>query len=150
MEDKHGSKNGARPEGRHSTPKREDTVRYSVLVAEDEETIIESLRFLMDKAGYRVLVARDGPAALRMVEAELPDLMLLDVMMPGCDGFEVARLVRSNPRLRDVRILMLTAKGREIDRRKGFELGVDGYITKPFSTRELVDRVKSLLSPDAA
>lgn len=117
----------------------------SVLVAEDEEPIVEALRFLMEEAGLSVRVAPDGPTALRMVEAAPPDLMLLDVMMPGCDGFEVARAVRGDPRSRNVRILMLTAKSREIDRRKGEALAVDGYVTKPFSNRDVVARVKSLL-----
>ena len=117
----------------------------SVLVAEDEEPIVEALSFLMEQAGLSVRVAPDGPTALRMVEAAPPDLMLLDVMMPGCDGFEVARAVRGDPRYRNVRILMLTAKNREIDRRTGRDLAVDGYVTKPFSNSDVVDRVKALL-----
>ena len=117
----------------------------SVLVAEDEEPIVEALSFLMEQAGLNVRVAPDGPTALRMVEAAPPDLMLLDVMMPGCDGFEVARAVRGDPRYRNVRILMLTAKNREIDRRTGRDLAVDGYVTKPFSNSDVVDRVKALL-----
>ena len=117
----------------------------SVLVAEDEEPIIEALSFLMEQAGLSVRVAPDGPTALRMLEAAPPDLMLLDVMMPGCDGFEVARAVRGDPRYRNVRILMLTAKNREIDRRAGRDLAVDGYVTKPFSNSDVVDRVKALL-----
>lgn len=117
----------------------------SVLVAEDEEPIVEALSFLMEQAGLSVRVAPDGPTALRMVEAAPPDLMLLDVMMPGCDGFEVARAVRSDPRYRNVRILMLTAKNRPIDRRTGQELAVDGYVTKPFSNSDVVERVKALL-----
>jgi two-component system alkaline phosphatase synthesis response regulator PhoP len=117
----------------------------SVLVAEDEEPIVEALSFLMEQAGLSVRVAPDGPTALRMVEAAPPDLMLLDVMMPGCDGFEVARAVRSDPRYRNVRILMLTAKNRPIDRRAGQDLAVDGYVTKPFSNSDVVERVKALL-----
>ncbi len=127
---------------------------FSVLVAEDERNIVESLSFLMTRAGLGVHVTYDGPSTLRFLEAEVPDLILLDVMMPGCDGFDVLRAVRGNPALKDVRIIMLTAKGREIDRRKGVELGVDDYITKPFSTRDVVARVKALLGledgPEAA
>ena len=121
----------------------------SVLVAEDEEPIVEALCFLMEEAGFSVRVASDGPSALSMVADAPPDLMLLDVMMPGCDGFEVARAVRRDPRFRNVRILMLTAKNREIDRRKAEGLGVDGYVTKPFSNRDIVERVKSLLGVGA-
>lgn len=118
---------------------------YSVLVAEDERNIVESLSFLMTRAGLGVRIAYDGPTTLRMIDEDAPDLILLDVMMPGCDGFDIVRAVRGNAALKDVRIIMLTAKGREIDRRKGMELGVDDYITKPFSTRDVVARVKALL-----
>lgn len=118
----------------------------SVLVIEDERSIAESLSFLMERAGFCVRVAYDGRAGLAMIEDAAPDLMLLDVMMPGCDGFEVARTVRANPALNHVRIVMITAKGQDIDHRKGRELGVDDYITKPFSTRDVVARVKALLA----
>lgn len=117
----------------------------SVLVVEDERAIAESLTFLMERAGFSVRVAYDGTKALEMIERKPPNLILLDVMMPGCDGFEVARTIRANPALRDIRIVMVTAKGQDIDRRKGRELGVDDYITKPFSTRDVVARVKALL-----
>ncbi|MGE0418573.1 MAG: response regulator transcription factor [Acetobacteraceae bacterium] len=120
----------------------------NVLIAEDEEAIVESLSFLMETLGLRVRVAVDGMTALDMVRTEIPDLMLLDVMMPGCDGFEVARRVRADPACHATRILMLSAKNREIDRRKGQEIGVDDYITKPFSTREVVERVRLLLNLD--
>lgn len=119
----------------------------SVLVAEDEQSIAESLAFLMEKAGLEVHIAYDGTTALQMVADSRPDLVLLDLMLPGQDGFEVLKAVRADPRWRDVRVLILTAKGREIDRRKAMELGVDDYVTKPFSTREVVDRVKALLPP---
>lgn len=123
----------------------------SVLVAEDELNIGESLRFLMNRQGYDVRLVEDGREALRVLEDGdmIPDLLLLDIMMPGCDGFAVARAVRANPALKNMRIIMLTAKGREIDRRKGLELGVDDYILKPFSTREVVARVRALLEPMA-
>lgn len=122
----------------------------SVLVVEDERAIAESLTFLMERAGFSVRVAYDGLKALEMIERKPPDLILLDVMMPGCDGFEVARTIRANATLRDIRIVMVTAKGQDIDRRKGRELGVDDYITKPFSTRDVVARVKALLGGGAA
>lgn len=116
-----------------------------ILVAEDERNIVESLSFLMKRAGYEVQVAYDGKTALRLLEKLRPDLLLLDVMMPGCDGFEVVQAIKATPDHAAMRIVMLTAKGREVDRRKGLELGVDDYITKPFSTREVVARVKALL-----
>ncbi|NIZ01692.1 response regulator transcription factor [Thalassospira lucentensis] len=119
--------------------------RPKVLIAEDEETIVESLSFLMDKEGYDVSVATDGQTAINMIARDTPDMVLLDVMMPGCDGFEVVRAVRADPRTKSIPIMMLTAKTREVDRRKGLELGVDDFVTKPFSTRDVVSRVKALL-----
>lgn len=118
----------------------------SVLVAEDERPIAESLSFLMEKAGLDVRVAYDGTDALAAARASMPDLVLLDLMMPGCDGFEVLSQLRDLPGGADLRVLILTAKGREIDRRKAADLGVDAYMTKPFSTREVVQRVQSLLA----
>ncbi len=118
---------------------------YSILVVEDEPNILDSLCFLMKQAGHRVRVARDGDAAIRTIQAQVPDMVLLDVMLPRRDGFEVCRAIRQNEAWRDVRVVMLTAKGRELDQRKGLELGADDYITKPFSTREIVKRVQELL-----
>ena len=117
-----------------------------VLVAEDEQPIAESLSFLMEKAGLDVRVTYDGPSTISAAQAELPDLVLLDLMIPGCDGFEVLSRLRELPGGQDLRVLILTAKGREIDRRKAADLGVDAYMTKPFSTREVVQRVHSLLT----
>ncbi len=117
----------------------------TVLVVEDEPNIVESLSFLMKKAGFIVRVARDGNTAVRTIESEAPDLVLLDIMMPRRDGYEVCRTIRANPDWDDVRIIMLSAKGRDLDRRKGLELGADDYITKPFSTREIVERVQEIL-----
>jgi len=121
---------------------------HSVLVVEDEPNIVMSLEFLMKKAGYAVRVARDGDAAVRALEEAPPDLMLLDVMMPGRGGFDICQMVRSNPDWAHIRIIMLTAKGREVEREKGMALGADDYITKPFSTRDVVERVRQYL-PEA-
>ncbi len=118
----------------------------TILVVEDEPNIVESLSFLMKKAGFIVRVARDGNTAIRTIESEAPDLVLLDIMMPRRDGYEVCRTIRANPDWDHVRIIMLSAKGRDLDRRKGLELGADDYITKPFSTREIVERVQEILS----
>lgn len=120
----------------------------SILVAEDEPNIVESLSFLMENSGLQVRVAYDGATALQMIREDCPDLLLLDVMMPGRDGFEVLEAVRADPNCKNVRIIMLTAKGRELDRRKALDLGVDDFVTKPFSTRDIVKRVKALLEID--
>jgi DNA-binding response OmpR family regulator len=118
---------------------------HSVLVVDDEPNIVLSLEFLMRKAGYTVRVARTGEEAMQAIEAERPDLVLLDVMIPGRNGFEVCQAIRADPALATVKIVMLTAKGREIEREKGLALGADDYITTPFSTRDVVDRVRTLL-----
>jgi DNA-binding response OmpR family regulator len=116
-----------------------------VLIADDEANIVISLEFLMKREGHRVSIARDGDAALAMIEAERPDLVLLDVMMPGRSGFDVCQAVRANEALAAVKILMLSAKGRDTDLAKGSALGADAYMTKPFSTRELADKVREML-----
>ncbi|NJR41846.1 MAG: response regulator [Akkermansiaceae bacterium] len=120
-----------------------------VLIVDDEPNILLSLKFLMTKAGYSVRTAKDGEEALAEVGRDKPDLMLLDVMMPKLDGFSVCQKIKSTPELRDVRVVMLTARGRDIERRKGLDLGADDYITKPFSTKDALDRVAALLQPRA-
>lgn len=117
----------------------------SVLVVDDEPNIVTSLEFLIEQAGYEVRIARDGDAALAAVADRLPDLILLDVMIPKRDGYEVCRAIRANPDWQAIRIIMLTAKGREAEREKGIAFGADDYITKPFSTRDVVERVNSFL-----
>ena len=117
-----------------------------ILVVDDEPNIVLSLEFLMKQAGFQVRTAADGEAALAAVAADLPDLVLLDVMMPRKNGYEVCQAIRANPDWQAVRIIMLTAKGREVEREKGLALGADDYITKPFSTQEVVERVRELLT----
>ncbi|MCK6452048.1 MAG: response regulator [Alphaproteobacteria bacterium] len=121
----------------------------SVLLVDDEPNIVLSLEFLMRQAGYAVRVARDGDAALKAIEEEPPELVLLDVMMPKRDGFDVCQTVRANPAWKDVRIVLLTAKGRDIEREKGMALGADDYITKPFSTREVMQKLRQMLPPES-
>ncbi|MEZ5647015.1 MAG: response regulator [Burkholderiaceae bacterium] len=116
-----------------------------VLIADDEPNILISLEFLMKREGYEVVVARDGQEALDAIGRERPDLVLLDVMMPVKTGFDVCHEVRASEDLRETRILMLTAKGRDTDVAKGLALGADAYMTKPFSTRELVQKVREML-----
>jgi DNA-binding response OmpR family regulator len=121
---------------------------HSVLVVDDEPHILHSLEFLMKHENYEVRVARDGEAALTAIEEQPPDLVLLDVMMPKRDGYSVCQTIRGNPEWRGIRVIMLTAKGREIEREKGLALGADDYITKPFSTRDLLSLVRRYLEPE--
>lgn len=118
-----------------------------ILIADDEPNILISLEYLLKREGYDVSVARDGQEAIDAILRERPDLVLLDVMMPKKTGFEVCHEVRANESVKDTLILMLTAKGRETDLAKGLALGANAYMTKPFSTRELVNRVRELLEP---
>ena len=120
-------------------------VKKRVLIAEDEPNIVTSLEFLMSQVGHEFRTAVNGEDALRMAAEFRPDLMLLDVMLPLKSGFDVCRTVRGDPALKTMKIVMLTAKGRETEVTKGLALGADAYITKPFATRELLDTVKRLL-----
>ncbi len=122
----------------------------SVLVVDDEPNIVLSLEFLLKQAGFRVRMVSNGEAALAAIADEPPDLVLLDVMIPGRDGYAVCQAIRANPAWQGVRVLMLTAKGSEIQREKGLSLGADDYITKPFSTRELVGRIRRMLGSSQA
>jgi DNA-binding response OmpR family regulator len=117
----------------------------TVLIADDEPNIVVSLEYLLEKNGYSVKVARNGEEALSYVQQFRPDLILLDVMLPLKNGFEVCQKIRQTPEWRDIRIIMLTAKGREIEVSKGLALGADAYITKPFSTKELMAEVRKVL-----
>ena len=116
-----------------------------ILIVDDEPNIVTSLEFLMRESSYEVRVARDGEEALRRVESFRPDLILLDVMMPQRSGFEVCQKIRENPAFRDVKIVVLTAKGRELEKNRGLDLGANAYVTKPFSTKELMSTVRGLL-----
>ena len=116
-----------------------------VLLVDDEPNILLSLEFLMQRAGYQIETAADGDAALACIAANPPDLVLLDVNMPKRDGFDVCQTLRANPDWAAVRVIMLTAKGRDVEREKGIALGADDYITKPFSTQDVVEKVKAIL-----
>ena len=117
-----------------------------ILIADDEPNILVSIEYLMKREGFEVVVARDGQEALEMLRRERPRLVLLDVMMPRKSGFEVCQELRADDQLRDTLVLMLTAKGRDTDLAKGLGVGADAYMTKPFSTRELVAKVRELLA----
>jgi DNA-binding response OmpR family regulator len=118
---------------------------HKILIADDEPNILISLEFLMKREGHQVIVARDGQQALEAIRRERPDLVLLDVMMPGKSGFEVCQAVRADETLAAVKIVLLTAKGRDTDVAKGLGLGANAYVTKPFSTKELAQQVRQLL-----
>ncbi|MGI9508360.1 MAG: response regulator transcription factor [Geminicoccaceae bacterium] len=120
----------------------------TVMIVEDEENISIALRYLMKGQGYDVLIARDGEEALMIAEATPPDLILLDVMMPKRNGYDVCQTLRANPACQDIKIIMLSAKGRDIEVEKGLALGADAYMTKPFSTRDLTAKVRSMLDDD--
>ena len=121
-----------------------------VLIAEDEENIVTSLEFLMRACGFETTVARDGDTALRRLEESTPDVVLLDIMLPGRSGFDICRHIRSDPRLAGVRVLILTAKGGRGEIERGFEAGADDYMMKPFATQELVERVRQLAARERA
>jgi len=129
--------------------KEETEMSPKILVADDEPNIVISLEYLLKREGYNVVIARDGQEALDAILREEPDLVLLDVMMPKKTGFEVCQEVRSNEALQATKILMLTAKGRDTDVAKGLALGADAYMTKPFATRELVQKVAEMLGKAA-
>ncbi|MFY8087994.1 MAG: response regulator transcription factor [Rubrivivax sp.] len=118
----------------------------TVLIADDEPNILVSLEFLMKREGWQVSVARDGNEALAAIQKQRPDLVLLDVMMPGRSGFDVCQSVRADESLSGVKILMLTAKGRDTDVAQGLGVGADAYMTKPFSTKDLAAKVREMLS----
>jgi DNA-binding response OmpR family regulator len=117
----------------------------TVLVADDEDDILNLVRFRLEREGYRVLTAADGQAALELARAEAPDLCVLDVMMPKVGGLEVLKELRSDPRTASLRVILLTARAQDSDVDQGFEVGADDYVTKPFSPQELRQRVRAQL-----
>lgn len=119
---------------------------HRILIVDDEPNIVISLEYLMKKEGFQVAVATDGDEALTRAMEFVPDLVLLDVMMPKKSGFEVCQALRGEPTLAETKIVMLTAKGRDTEMTKGLALGADAYVTKPFSTSDLVLKIRSLLS----
>jgi len=119
---------------------------HSVLVVDDEPNIVLSLEFLMKNEGHEVRVAKDGAEAISAFQEKVPDLVLLDIMVPKLDGYAVCESIRANPDWQHVPIIILTAKGRETEKEKGLSAGADDFVTKPFSTRDVVERVEKLLS----
>ena len=119
---------------------------HRILIVDDEPNIVISLEFLMKKEGFEVAIANDGEAELAQIAGFRPDLVLLDVMMPKKSGYEVCQAIKTDPAQSGIKVVMLTAKGRETEVAKGHALGADDYVTKPFATKDLVARVKSLLA----
>lgn len=120
-------------------------MHYKILIADDEPNIVISLEFLMQQSGYEVATARDGEDAMQKIASFQPDLVLLDIMLPKLNGFEVCQRIRENGEWSRIKIIMLSAKGREIEVSKGIALGADAYVTKPFSTKDLIAQVQRLL-----
>jgi DNA-binding response OmpR family regulator len=118
-----------------------------ILIADDEPNIVAALEYLLQQGGYEVLIARNGDEALELLENRIPDLVLLDVMMPRKSGYEICTRIRQRPEWRHVKVIMLSAKGRDAEVNKGLAVGADLYVTKPFSTRELMAKIKALLGP---
>jgi DNA-binding response OmpR family regulator len=122
------------------------TSKRKVLIADDEPNIVTALEFLLRRAGYEVRTAADGDQALALVEADPPDVLLVDIMMPARSGYEVCQRVRQRPEWRDMKIVMVSAKGRDAEVSKGLSLGADLYVTKPFSTQALIDSINGLFA----
>lgn len=116
-----------------------------ILIVDDDPNIVISLEFLMKREGFDAAVAMDGEAALQSMAERTPDLVLLDIMMPKKDGYEVCQQIRANPAWENVKVVMVTAKGRDTERSKGLAMGADAYVTKPFSTKDLAQLVRQLL-----
>lgn len=116
-----------------------------ILVVDDEIYIVHILDFSLGMEGYEVLTALDGEQALERARAERPDLIVLDIMMPKLDGYETCKLLKADPVTKDIPVILLSAKGRNVDQKVGFEVGANDYITKPFSPRKLVERINALL-----
>jgi len=115
-----------------------------VLIVDDEPNILMSLDFLMRKEGYEVFVARDGSEAIEIIDRDLPDLLVLDIMMPNVDGYEVCQYIKNDKAKQHIKVIFLSAKSKKEDIEKGYEMGADLYMTKPFSTRNLVKEVRQL------
>jgi len=119
---------------------------HKILVVDDDPYILMSLEFLMRKNGYDVMVARNGTEALELVEKQVPHLVLLDIMMPDVDGYEICRHIKKSAKLKSTKVVFMSAKSKESDIQKSYDLGASLYITKPFSTRDLLKKVQELLA----
>ncbi len=121
----------------------------TVLIVDDELSILVPLKFLLEKNNFNVDLAQSGKDALDKIAQSKPDLILLDIMLPDLDGYEIFQMIRENPKWNDIKVIYLTAKNRDVDIAKGLNLGVDAYITKPFSNADLMEKVRQLVSEPA-
>ena len=119
-------------------------IMKKVLIVDDEPNILMSLDFLMRKEGYEVFIARDGAEAIKIIDDNNPDVIVLDIMMPTVDGYEVCQYVKNNHQKSHIKVIFLSAKSKKEDIEKGYEMGADSYMTKPFSTRDLMKEVKRI------
>lgn len=119
---------------------------HKILIVDDEPNIVLPLQFLMEQNGYEVDVASSGEEAIEKIMQFMPDLILLDIMLPGIDGYEVCEIVKLNPKWKHIKVIFLTAKGRDVDVAKGLVLGADEYIIKPFANSEVIEKVRMLLT----
>jgi DNA-binding response OmpR family regulator len=117
-----------------------------ILVVDDDPYILMSLEFLMKKNGFDVMVARNGTEALEIVEKQVPDIVLLDIMMPDVDGYAICKHIKTSKKLKEAKVVFMSAKSKETDIQKGYDLGASLYVTKPFSTRQLLKQVQELIS----
>jgi len=125
------------------------STKGKILVVDDEIYIVHILDFSLGMEGYEVITALDGEQALEKLKSDRPDLIVLDIMMPKLDGYEVCKAIKSDPETRQIPVILLSAKGRNVDQKLGFDVGADDYITKPFSPRKLVERINQLLGQAA-
>lgn len=116
-----------------------------ILIVDDEPNIVVPLQFIMEQKGYQVMVAADGDEALETIAKFIPDLILLDIMLPDIDGYEICQKVRENPEWQNIKVVFLSAMGRDVDIAKGMALAADAFITKPFSISDIVEKVRDLL-----
>ena len=121
-----------------------------ILVVDDEIYIVHILDFSLGMEGYEVITALDGEQALEKLKVEKPDLIVLDIMMPKLDGYETCKILKAEPETKDIPVILLSAKGRNVDQKIGFEVGADDYITKPFSPRKLVERINAILGQSSS
>jgi DNA-binding response OmpR family regulator len=131
---------------RHPTFGESPMGHKNILIVDDELSILVPIKFLLEKNDYRVDLAQSGRDALDKIAQSKPDLILLDIMLPDLDGYEIFQMIRENPQWDDIKVIYLTAKNRDVDIAKGLNLGVDAYVTKPFSNAELLEQVRSLLN----
>lgn len=121
--------------------------KKKILAVDDEPNILMSIEFILEMEGYEVHIARDGDEALEVAERERPDLILLDINMPRKDGYEVCRILQEREDLSGTKVIMLTAKGQTLEKKKGLEVGADDYVTKPFSAEDLLDKIRKMIEP---